>query len=486
MPFMKNLTITTLFFWWLAIPAVTAQKSIGIMKQPGMPQAGLQQKTVDTLLRAAEKTFFAYQAACSLADPKAGKVTAGSIDKFLNLFEFNANVVQDFLMDDPRPDIKSPDYATLVYKYIPQGLKVEFISAVFTNINYDSLGFYRVYARMEKVVKTGLTKDLKPLVLEDSCVHTQFFTFYVEKNEMDKAKIFRIQNGGKIRCVSPGNSKPLSFFGAVNLGTGFGKTQANDYWPSGTTDASVDFNAAAVNVKGFSGGVQYRLKQSKVSLCFGLQYNWFSTKVGLDTIRFKVEQEVEDTLDPGKTKFLRGISLHQFEESGTISVAQALIGINYRMMESKRFNFGIDLLLMPGRVMQYKNEQQSEVKYFSNYTYKGVKVFEVVISEQLPNTGYLTGVRQYKSESSLPYEKGIFLAAQIAPVFEYNLTSHIGFRLSGYCQVPLTSWFKTSEKPYVTPFLYAQNDIKYSVLSEYVKQYKVTHFGLQAGLRYRL
>ena len=205
---MKKATFIVTLFTLLAFSGLKAQKSIGIMKAQGAPLYGFSQKTADSLFRAAEKAFFAYQSACSLRDSKTGNVTSASIEKFLNLFEFNANIVEDFLFVEPQPEIKSPDYATYVYKYLPQGLDVRFVSAEFTNINYDSLGFYRVFARMVKVVKNGLTKDLKPVVKSDSCVVTQFFTFYVEKKEMDKAKIFRIypQQGLKMVCYQIGRA----------------------------------------------------------------------------------------------------------------------------------------------------------------------------------------------------------------------------------------------------------------------------------------
>lgn len=482
---MKNFTLTICFFIWIAIPAINAQKSIGIMKPATIPHAGIQQKTLDTLLRSAEKAFFNYQAACSLTDPKTGKVTAGSIDKYLSLFEFNANVVLDFMDEDPLPDVKSPDYATFVYKYIPQGLNVRFVSAAFTNVNYDSLGFYRVYARMEKVVKTNLTKDLKPVDLKDSCVHTQYFTFYVEKNEMDKAKIFRIQNGGEVRCPHPPGSKSLSIFGAANLGLGLGKTEANGFWPSGKA-GTMNFSASRVNVKGLSGGVKYQF-HDKVSLVVGLNYNWYNTSVSLDTIHYKVAYDQVDTLDPTPKEYLRNISLFQLNESGRVSIAQASIGINYQMFASEKSAFGIDFLLMPGRVTRYKNRLHTEVKYSSLYTYTGSStVFEVVIDQKLPNPKYLTGLRKHEGNSSLPYEKGVFMGIQIAPVYEYYFSPHIGLRLSGYCNVSLTSWFKTSSDPNTAPFLNGEDDIQYSILSEYVKSYKVSNFGLQAGLNYKI
>lgn len=482
---MKKTTIVVALFSLLSFCAVQAQRSIGIMKPPGAPIAGFPQKTTDSLYRAAEKAFFAFQSAATMRDQKTGNVTAASIDKFLSLFEFNANVVEDFLFVEPPPEIKSPDYAAFVYKYLPQGLDFRFVSAEFTNINYDSLGFYRVYARTVKVMKNGLTKDLNPVLKTDSCIVIELFTFFVEKKEMDKARIFRIQQHGKMECYNKHRLKiPLSVYGSVNLGAGFSRANMNSSWPNGT-EAAIQLQSKTVQVKGFGGGIEYRLKDKPWAFHLGGQYEWFSTSVSLDTFIYK--RATTDPVDPDKTKTVQGIAFSNLQETGRISVLQAKAGVTYWMMERERFNFGLDFLVMPGMVMRYKNSLSAGVRYYSRNTYPvpgSESTFEVIIDDQLPNPAYITG-KYTVAKDFLPYRSGIFLSAQIAPIVEFKINSHIALRLGGYFQVSLSQWFKTSADPNTTPFSAGPEDIQYTLLSEYVDKYKVNHFGLYAGLQYQ-
>jgi hypothetical protein len=156
-------------------------------------------------------------------------------------------------------------------------------------------------------------------------------------------------------------------------------------------------------------------------------------------------------------------------------------------MEKERLRLGFDILCMPGKILRYKHRLSSDMRYYSTYTYPNQNTganFQVVIADNLPNQEYLTGHYNFDSDM-LSYQTGFLFSMQMAPVLEWSFTGHLALRLSAYCQAPLTHWFKQSAQAATAPFGTGPDDMKYTLLSDYIENYKIIHFGLQAGVQYR-
>jgi hypothetical protein len=488
---MKKKHIFFVFFTLVGL-ILMAQKPTFVTRNPNAPLSGVSPKTADTLFRTAERTFLTFQSVANMRDVKTGKVTAESIDRFKEMFEFNTDIPEDFMFIEPPPVIKAADYAAFVYQYFrDHGLDVSFANAKFTSINYDALGFYRVYMETTKVMKNGLDKNLTKVVKRDSCTITQYFTFYIEKANIQKGTIFNIRNDGHMKCIKRPDhwSNSLSFFGALKAGIGFNQKKLNENWPSIPNVTGNSLNSESTRVFGGIVGGKYKLKGKPISLILGGEYDKIKNKIGIDSLRY--ELNVQDPKDPLKTPVVAGVTIVNLEESNTISVVRAHLGISYQVMQKEKFDFGFDFTLMPGRVTYYKNSITGTLRYDNKYTYPnpttGGQVV-VTIADNLPDKKYIVGT--YSIADSLIGKRmhnpsQLFLGAQLAPMLDYHLTNHISLRVGVYFHFSLSKWLKPSDAPNKAPFGSRPSDLQYSIASEYVQRFKINDFGLQAGLCYQ-
>lgn len=486
---MKKLT----FFWLTAFVLLSgclwSQSATHLTRSHYMMvTTGIDAKTVDTLIRTVDSTFRVFQSVSTLRDPKANQVTQNSIDAFNSMFENNANVPKDYVFIDPCDEIKAPDYSVFVYREMSAGLSVSYSTAECTNINQDALGYYRVFVRVVKKFENGIEENNK-YVRKDSCIRVQFFTFFVEKNNMKQALIFQIKNSGDLFCVDKHVKWPLSITGSVYSGIGRADYTSGDNWP-GQDSMRTRFSGNSIKTVGFSGQIRYRMPKKSFEFYIGAQYGRFRTSVGLDTFIYSFS--TVDSLDQPLTNYNRRVSIGHLKETGTIQTWQIPIGITWWTMERERFSLGFDFGLAPGRVVFYSSKTEAQLSYASEYNYENIegRRVRVTIYDQLPNPNYLIG-RNYQLADSLQnklnYQASrLFMAVQFNPTAEWQITEHLRLR-GGVCfQASLSNWFNSSDQPNRTPFGYRPSDIQSAILSEYTQKFRVTHFGLQLGLRYSL
>jgi hypothetical protein len=297
---------------------------------------GVKNEDVPIVTQRAQQLLDNYTSALKMFDFEKGGVTSRSIDKFNNLFNLGALVLNE--MEDTPEMVYATDFSTLVYEYFSNtGFDCVITSARLNKISFDSAGYYLVNIAIEKQVssrlkggrgiKSGKPRCFGEIMLIDVPINS------------DKAKIQRVE--GNLRPDCPGEVTPKGFSIGIDALLGLPLLKYSQRDVADFTDNTLVYGKMIINPEK-NIGIGIRLAypvNADGSLELYLRASYVKTGMAayFDTLRFEY-----DTIDIDGDKYGHESRLSDIGEELTQTVLHISPGLSLRLYDSDRWSVYLD------------------------------------------------------------------------------------------------------------------------------------------------
>lgn len=422
----------------------------------------IEEDIVEELIKTVKKAIVDYDSWATLMDEQQKEVTAESLQKFKNLFERNAEVVDDLSKEADR--MNYADYAGKVFEFLQEdGVRYNIYGAMIDQISYDSAGYYEVDVLSEKYVYNGLERNNKPFYCRNGRIFRIKFTFLIPENDLTIAKILRIK--GKLARDCEDRVPVLSIGGQVGVSSF--KPSTNRFFNNNLSN--VEWTTISKIQAGLDFGVQYPIdKKDFVFFTFGVNYRFNRLESRFSgSYSNRSENEEEVAFD----RFVQFVSL---KENIRANVLQIPLGLRFNIVNKDPLYIFLDGGVGVNIPFKSSGTFAASIIYSGVYDDGTTEIFTL-------ENGIIT---PEKLSYSIEPDMKVNYFAEFGPTLQYILGRDFAFQVGFKYQLGLSSWFNHTEES----FFIAEEVSSFrkgSLLEIYTDKTKVNTFGLQIGIIYK-
>ena len=474
-----------------------------------------QRETMEKAVVATVKQYYDY---ADFLDDATGMVTASSVKRFRNLFQSSSRILNDLTIG---VNSHYSDYSSSVLDFLPNGVKFEMPTALLTDMDYDEAGYYVIEMQTEKTVYTGLSYTNEPEFCKTGRDYKLKFTFIIEEDDLNTAKISKISGSNSRRCE---DAKPFIGFGLRGAGDFIGTS-------SYANSSFLDTEMAGLNVEtgttwNVGAGVSLQLPITKKELIFlniGANYSVFGLSTDISESFTINNAEIVGATAVGNGlngQFVadKRVSVGEGKEEITVHAVEFPVGIRYRkpFKTMQQLSFVADVFFVTTLQLFSSSTLSARSVDYDLTVDTNPNSTDPIFSAELPssaavlnNFGAGTAEDGNALISSQPeIQNNLSFGIRIAPGIQYELNDNLFLEATLEYSMGLTSFFssdnvvqssaitgntvdETEMKNYFLPDAGSKpavgnlmDELEMSFVERYIEETKISTLGLRVGVVY--
>lgn len=456
-------TIQTFFFIWLFCCArLPLGAQVFVVDSYYFTIDDIEDKTIDELIESVKQTIIQYDSYAKLLDEDTRTVTQRALNRFKNLFEFNARIYDD--LSGSSYEMNYSDYASRVLEHLEEeGVNFDMYGALIDQISYDSAGYYNVDVITEKYVYNGLEDNNKPFYCRKGRIFRLKFTFTLPEKDIKNARITKITG---ILAKDCEDRVPV-FFIQGQYRKGFGQVDLSDFYRenmSGLNWDKPDIWAISVGAS-----VQYPLdKTDGFFLTGGIHYHsWKLSQTLNGAYTFRTEDHEGVPID-------KLVQLSNAIEEAQFELLNVPIGIKYKWLDQDPIYAFVDVAFSFNFPIQQSGDFTADANYSAVYDDGTIEFLNFQNGLVVPD--------EYKISTT--HEPKLFYDLRISPSFQYVLGQNMALEFGIDYSFGLSEWF---DKQPSEVFLLGNDadDFDRNLFESFTDRFSVNSIGFRIGFIYK-
>ena len=393
-----------------------------------------------------------YNEAASLYDPIEYEVNEAAKQRFTDLFNLTARVIDDYNLR-PSDNLDPEDYAFTIAEFFSEGHKFSITSPVLKSVRKEA-GYFIARVELIKTVFNYIDENGRAQEAESGIRHELAFEFEVDSRSMDQAYISRIEFGAEAK-ISDELLRLVSVnvaLGSTNYDVTYSKFW-NDNHKNNTLDPSSGLNMS-FGIEYLSNRFIHKVESSNKALFWsaGLNFSRYSLKNDLrsfeiDHIRI-LDGERDDTNWNLDDDYDRKIKKAFADEDVIFNTIELPLGVGYVIGKGQFSLFTLQAKFIPGLILSSSGSLKGDIVYGADFLIDGEPTNFTIDRENVngnepipndgPNTDHSNSIKDVsqlgENNAFAPFELGYYNLDQNINEIEDNesiLSSYVfGFQVS--------------------------------------------------------